>query len=256
MNGEKRMVHIIDNHVHVGWYSDGYHSPQEVWNAITLAGIDEIAVSSTSTCAEKYKLVVREMRELQRMGGNKVHPILWLTPKMLRTYGIRYMLHSKIKWEGVKMHWLAHPEWGKNEKLLNKGLKIVKQLGVPLLLHSGNQACCQPYLYEPICRNMPCTKIIIAHGRPIDQTLDLLRNFENVMVDTAFMPVDDAKKIISEGFASRIFFGTDTPIQMMYTNHNTPLSTIIKDNINDFKGILSDNMFDRCPYYKNKEYGK
>ena len=52
---------MIDNHVHVGWYTDGYHSPKEVWQAELDAGIDEIAVSSTSTCAELYKLVVREM---------------------------------------------------------------------------------------------------------------------------------------------------------------------------------------------------
>lgn len=24
---------MIDNHVHVGWYTDGYHSPKEIWQA-------------------------------------------------------------------------------------------------------------------------------------------------------------------------------------------------------------------------------
>ena len=28
---------IIDNHVHVGWYRDGYHSPKEIWEAETAA---------------------------------------------------------------------------------------------------------------------------------------------------------------------------------------------------------------------------
>ena len=85
---------MIDNHVHVGWYTDGYHFPKEVWQAELDAGIDEIAVSSTSTCAELYKLVVREMSELIRLGGSSIHPILWLTPKMMKTWGLSYMLHD------------------------------------------------------------------------------------------------------------------------------------------------------------------
>lgn len=54
---------IIDNHVHVGWYRDGYHSPKEIWEAETAAGVDEICVSSTSTCAELYDIVIEEMIE-------------------------------------------------------------------------------------------------------------------------------------------------------------------------------------------------
>ena len=66
---------MIDNHVHVGWYTDCYHSPMEVWQAEREAGVNEIVVSSTSTCAELYKLVVREMRELICLGGSRVHPL-------------------------------------------------------------------------------------------------------------------------------------------------------------------------------------
>ena len=75
---------IIDNHVHVGWFTDGYHSPKEVWNSAIAAGINGMVVSSTSTCAELYKDVRRELRELKRLGGDRVHPVLWLTPRMLK----------------------------------------------------------------------------------------------------------------------------------------------------------------------------
>ena len=46
---------IIDNHVHVGWFTDGYHSPKEIWVSEMAAGVDGMAVASTSTCAELYK---------------------------------------------------------------------------------------------------------------------------------------------------------------------------------------------------------
>ncbi len=102
---------MIDNHVHVGWFLDGYHTPREIWEAEDRAGIDEIVVSSTSTCAELYKLVVREMRELIRLGGSRIHPILWLTPRMFtrKHYAIPFLL-KKISWQGIKLHFEAHPQ--------------------------------------------------------------------------------------------------------------------------------------------------
>lgn len=242
---------IIDNHVHVGWFVNGYHSPKEIWNTAISLELNEIAVSSTSTCVEKYKLVVREMRELLRLGGEKVHPILWLTPRMMKTYGIRYMLHSKVEWKGVKMHWLAHPEWGRDERLLQQGLSIVKQLRVPLLLHSGEQECCQPHLYAPICRELSDTTIVIAHGRPIDQTIDLLEEFPNVVVDTAFMPTEHVVKLVEKGFEDRIAFGTDTPIQLVYDD-SKPVSVHVKNQIDELGAelphpilskILSNNLY-------------
>lgn len=227
---------IIDNHVHVGWYTDGYHSPREIWDTAKLSGIDEFAVSSTSTCAEKYKLVVREMRELQRLGGDKVHPILWLTPRMLRTYGIRYMLHSRIKWKGVKLHWFAHPEWGKNKPILQYALDIVKQLNVPLLLHSGEQGCCQSHLFAPICKELKST-IVLAHGRPLDETMLLLKEYPNAMVDTAFMPTEHVIILVENGYEDRIVFGTDTPIQMVYDS-SKPMIFHVKNQIEELISVM------------------
>lgn len=88
---------IIDNHVHVGWYRDGYHSPKEIWEAETAAGVDEICVSSTSTCAELYDIVIEEMIELKRLEGSKVHPILWITPQMLKSEEIDKMFLSDMR---------------------------------------------------------------------------------------------------------------------------------------------------------------
>lgn len=226
----------IDNHIHIGWYSDGYHSPREVWKAIHAVGVDEIAVSSTSTCCEAYKLVARELKELKRLGGASVHPILWLTPRMLKTYGLRYMLHCGVEWEGVKMHWLAHPEWAHNRSLLNKAIGIVRDLNTPLLLHSGEHDCCQPHLFAPVCEALNDTTIIIAHGRPINQTISLMKAFSNTMVDTAFMPKESLKALAKEGMLERIIFGTDTPIPSLFTS--LPIQQCIINDINNLYEVM------------------
>lgn len=207
---------MIDNHVHVGWYSDGYHSPLEVWQAEQETGIEEIVVSSTSTCAELYKLVVREMRELLHMGGSRVHPILWITPRMMKTWGIRYMLHSKIRWEGVKLHWRAHREWFYNRKLLLSALNVARQLRVPVLLHTGDSKECHARVFLEICTNNQDLNFVLAHGWPIDETMEILSCCNNVYVDTAFMPIEDVVALVKNHFTQRVLFGTDAPINLLF----------------------------------------
>ncbi len=212
---------MTDNHVHVGWYTDGYHTPLEVWQAVQEAGIDEIAVSSTSTCAELYKLVVREMRELIRLGGNRIHPLLWITPQMIKTWGIRYMLHSKIRWEGVKMHWKAHREWFYNSPLLARALDVARRLRVPVLLHTGNYKECHASVFLDICRHHEDLTFVLAHGCPIDETMEVMRLCTNVYVDTAFMPVANAVVLVQNGFAGRMLLGTDAPINLLFYKEMT-----------------------------------
>ena len=209
---------MIDNHVHVGWYTDGYHSPKEVWQAELDAGIDEIAVSSTSTCAELYKLIVREMRELIHIGGSCVHPILWLTPKMMKTWGLSYMLHSKIRWQGVKMHWEAHREWFYNRKLLHNALEVARWLEVPVLFHTGDFKECKAGVFMDLCKQYDDLTFVLAHGRPLDETKIVMKECPNVYVDTAFMPADHVKELADAGLPDRILFGTDVPINHIYYN--------------------------------------
>lgn len=244
---------MIDNHVHIGWFSDGYHKPAEVWRAVREAGIDEVVVSSTSTCAENYKLVVREMRELIRLGGPKIHPVLWLTPRMMRTWGLRFMLRSKVKWQGVKMHWFAHREWRGNRKLTQQAIDVARELDVPMLLHTGVDKCCEARVFEPLCLDNSDVTFILAHGRPLEQTTQVLSHCPNTMVDTAFMPTDDVTTLVNNGLAERIVFGSDAPINQLFFKKEMT-TEYLKRQITELKTILSSDDFNaimhRCPYKK------
>lgn len=232
---------MIDNHVHVGWYTNGYHSPQEVWQAERSAGVDEIAVSSTSTCAELYKLVIWEMKELKRLGKDRIHPILWVTPRMMKTYGIRKMLHSKVTWEGIKMHWEAHKEWFYNPKLAEQVLQIAGKKQLPVLLHTGDFKECHAAVFGKLCKNHPDIKFVLAHGRPIDETISVMRSAPNTYVDTAFMPMEDLKQLVDVGLADRIFFGTDAPINTLYYHEAT--SRYIVDCLDQVRRTIGKSFF-------------
>lgn len=233
---------MTDNHVHVGWYTDGYHSPSEIWQAEQCAGIDEIVVSSTSTCAELYKLVVREMRELIHIGGSRIHPLLWITPRMMKTWGIRYMLHSKIRWRGLKMHWQAHREWFYNRKLLHKALEVARRMKVPVLLHTGDFKECHAGVFLNVCKEYNDLIFVLAHGWPHDETIEVLIQCDNVYVDTAFMPVEVVKRLCDRGLANRILYGTDVPINQLFYKGMTT-SEYIQDNLSQLKEALSPSQF-------------
>lgn len=233
---------MIDNHVHIGWYTNGYHTPKKVWQSEKEAGIDNIVVSSTSTCAEMYKLVVREMLELYKLDGSNIHPILWLTPRMMKTWGLNYMLHSKIQWQGIKMHWGAHREWYYNKKFQRKALEIARRLEVPVLLHTGNDKECKASVFMDICKQYNDLTFVLAHGRPIEDTLNVLNKCSNVFVDTAFMPIDNVKLLCDKGFTNRIQFGTDAPINLLYYK-NMSTSEYINSCISNLKQNLSYMQF-------------
>ena len=220
---------MIDNHVHVGWFLDGYHTPREIWEAEDRAGIDEIVVSSTSTCAELYKLVVREMRELIRLGGSRIHPILWLTPRMFtrKHYAIPFLL-KKISWQGIKLHFEAHPQWNNNPHLVRKAISIARNLNVPILLHTGERKTCNALRFLSLIKSNQDLTFILAHGRPINETLVCLQECPNCYVDTAFMPAEALSTLIENGFSDRVLFGTDAPINRLYFSSVTTEDFIIK----------------------------
>lgn len=233
---------MTDNHVHVGWFTDGYHSPNDVWKAEQDAGIDGIVVSSTSTCAELYKLVVREMRELIQVGGSHIHPLLWITPRMMKTWGIRYMLHSKIRWQGIKMHWEAHHEWYYNRKLLDNALEVARWLQVPVLLHTGEFKECHASVFSDICKHNNDLTFVLAHGRPIDEAKHVLKECKNVYIDTAFMTTEHIKELIEAGGATRILFGTDAPINLLYDKDES-IADYIKEKLNELRNALSPEQY-------------
>jgi hypothetical protein len=237
---------MTDNHAHVGWFNDSYYSPMDIWQKEKKAGIDDIVVASTSTCAELYKLVVSEMRELIRMGGEHIHPLLWLTPRMFHSncrWALPYLLHSGIRWEGAKFHWRAHCEWYNNRKLLHNALEIARWLDVPVLMHTGEYDVCHAGVFKEVCLSYNDLSFVLAHGRPLDETIDVLSSCSNTYVDTAFMPATEVKQLADSGFCDRVLLGTDAPInQLFYKDIDT--SEYIRNYISELRKLLSEEQFE------------
>ena len=127
------------------------------------------------------------------------------------------LLRSKIEWRGIKLHYIAHPEFSKNNLLVSKALDVARDLGnVPVLIHTGEWDRCHAAVFEGIIKENPDLQFVLAHGRPIDETISVMKSFPNAWTDTAFMCGENINRLKEEGLTKRVMFGSDTPINKLY----------------------------------------
>lgn len=241
---------LIDTHIHIGQFYNLYFSPSEVSKLLTCLGIDYYAVSSTTICEENYCKVIEEIQELISIDGNKVLPVMWITPEGLKG-NIAWYLESEIKWQCIKIHPFLHrDEWDPCGTQFAEILDIARELSIPILIHTDNDSSCEASKYEFIIAHNPDLTFILAHGRPLEQTLNLIRKYDCVYIDSAFMPIDHMQIVIKNGLSSKLLWGTDMCIpnyynpninlQYYYNNKLSALWSICNDE-KDFSNITFKN---------------
>ena len=208
---------MTDHHTHIGQFYDIYTSPSELIHVMDSVGVERFACSSTTICEGNYEKVLSEMSELVRIAVNRVLPVLWMLPQMLSDGGLQRFLDSGIPWKMLKIHSQLNPlAWQCGSRNLQKVIRLAKRLQLPLLIHTGEFAGCYPSLFERAIRYNPSVTFILAHGRPLDETISLMQKYPNVLTDTAFMPVEHIAELCQRGFSDKILWGTDIPIQKYY----------------------------------------
>lgn len=233
---------MTDSHVHVGWFVDQYHSPDDVTIKLRQSGVERVLVSSTSTCAEEYDLVLHEFEWLTEEWGENIIPALWVTPQMIETGALEKLLNSGIQWKAIKMHWHAHSKFFEDAALVNHILNDYRTETLPVLLHTGNFPECHAAVFSDIICKYPAHNFILAHGRPLDEAKTMLQKYDNVFVDTAFMPISDVSDLVKCGWEDRILWGSDCPIN----EHFYPESDIVSylDNrIGELSRTIPANTF-------------
>jgi len=239
---------IFDSHIHIGQFYEKYYSPEYIASFLKDMNIHKAIVSSTTICEENYEKVISEITELIQIAGNKIFPMLWLTPKMLKENKHYLFIESGIKWKCIKVHGFIH-NWHPNGKILQQVINIASELKIPFLFHTGGIERCDAGAYLKIIKRNFQQQFILAHGRPIEQAINVLNQCSNAWVDTAFMPIEDIKRLDSKGYIDKVLFGTDFPITIhndkdlsdtdWYQNRISEIIDTI--GITKFKKISEDN---------------
>ncbi len=206
------MAKLSDAHIHVGQFNDIYTSPQEVVAFMQQAGVEKYVVMSTTIWAEDYEKVLHEMRELVTLAPHSALPVLWLTPHMLLDGKLDSMLQSGITWRALKVHG-NHP-WSLNG--VNECALIADELSLPLIIHTGDFPHCEAGVYKEIVKSHPSVSFVLAHCRPVNQAIEVMKECPNCYGDTAYTPLPEVAKLIETGLEDRILFGTDYPLQKIH----------------------------------------
>ena len=208
---------LFDSHVHMGQFYNVYFSPKMILDICKQIGITSIAVSSTSVAEENYPKVLSEFYQLLSQDAIRIVPILWITPRMLQTSGVQQFRNSDIHWQCIKVHnYLHHGEWGDAMgPLMRQVVDLAQDMHLPILFHTGNENC-YPDDYAPLIHAHPKQIFILAHSRPVDQTIRIMQACPNAWADTAFSPIDDIMQMVHAGLIDRMMWGTDLPMMAYY----------------------------------------
>ena len=159
---------------------------------------------------------------------------------MLRNGGIQQMLGSEITWRCVKIHGVH--QW--DDERIQELADVACQLHVPMLLHTGGFEQCEAGQYLPLIRRNPDVIFILAHARPIGQTIDVMQQCPNAWADVAFTPVENIKELIRNDFSDRVLWGTDYPIQRAYYKDSDQEQLYLK-RLDEVRSVMFDMAFDK-----------
>lgn len=228
-----------DVHIHVGHFEGGlYFSPSQVVDDMRALGVKRWVVSSTSTGNVPFPLVRKEIEEVLELSGGEALPFLWVRPEMLmRSRDPARYFFCKIR--GLKLH--GYQGWNPEGRALRRVFAIAAERGLPVMLHTGGRPWCEAGAYRKICREFWMVPTILAHGRPVEQAIEVMQDCPNVYADTAFMPIKDIARLQTSGLTSRVLFGSDFPVMRFF--FKTPARRYYRRRVRAVLKAIGKNAF-------------
>lgn len=251
---DKLSGQICDSHIHVGQFSDGiYFSPEFIIEKIRGLGLKKFAVSSTSTLDGDFSIVKKEIKKLTDVYSTNVIPLLWVIPSML-TNLYDYIDDHEISFKGFKLHPFAN-QWKQDDQRLTTVFSLAQDLKYPIIMHTGWTPESEANQFLNLYRQYPDVKTILAHGRPIDQTIQVAKKCENIYIDLSYMPIKDIYMFLNACGPERILFGTDFPLDSYYY----PRASIVnryKRRVNTLVKSFGEKLFHKWSYENFEEFFK
>ncbi len=197
--------------------------PVRIDKAIAFPSLGLTVPTSTLTFDEQHAYVVESVaRHPDRLiGGIVMHPRLWndqvaeTVRKMVREGGFRmiYLNPSLHKfWLPIK----TPSEGAGARKLLYPIFEAARELGIPIMIHSGEQPYSMPATVDFVAGAFPDVNIIIAHlgtqGEMLTiEALLVADRHPNVYLETSWAMPHMLIEAVHEIGADRLIFGSNCP---------------------------------------------
>jgi hypothetical protein len=202
---------IIDLHVHIGQWHESYHDPITIGEQLLVeAPVDVIGVSSTTACREPYSIrtILLEVDALMKKFPGQIFHWLWVHPGHIPE---SLSVSGDVPVHGIKIHPYQH-DWHSNPKLIVQVFSLANKCGIPILLHTGGRKESDAGYFDQVLSKFQGIDLIMAHARPVDQAIRLVKTHPHLWLDTAFVSIESLKMAEEAGVLDRFVFGSDYPI--------------------------------------------
>ena len=221
---------MTDYHIHFGQFYECYYHAADVLNTILEAGVDKCYYSSTSSCIENiwYSRVEREIENVVKdFSPAEMQPLLWYVPDYIHQELRVEKAFAALPYKGFKLHSGAHHWDLKNTQqldCLHSLFDFSDRFSLPVLIHTGENELEKPNYFERFFAEYQNADIILAHCRPVADTIRMFEKYPRVKGDTSFVSQENLATLTNSGFASRLLFGTDFPITHYFNSENKAYS--------------------------------
>ena len=188
-------------------------------------GVTEAVYSSTTSAKEdvKYREVYSEIASaLSAFPPELFKPYLWFVPSYINEGLTVQKAFADMPYKGIKLHPLAN-NWDfadkKHEQCLHETFAFAQEKGAPILIHSGPNGVDAPDRFALFFDTYPEAKVTLAHCRPIEEAIAVLKKYPNVHGDTSFVPEEWIHLLVENGLGSKIITGSDFPITHYWATH-------------------------------------
>ena len=217
---------MTDNHIHIGQFYNAYYEPCEILDIVAEAGVTDVVYTSTTSAKDgvHYAEVEREIAGAAALyDPERYKPFLWFIPPYIdQGLGIEEVFNS-LPYAGIKLHPRAH-RWDLSDRrhlyCLHSIFDFADENALPILIHTGEDDFERPGYFTDFFSRYSGVRCILAHCRPVPETIALFRSYPNVYGDTAFLSPEGAQEIIKAGFGNRLFPGSDFPITHYFADNS------------------------------------
>lgn len=210
---EKIASKICDCHVHYGEFREDYYEPEQIVKWYNELGIDKVGIMPIgTTCLNDFSI---DQKIMAALPTERFVPYIWVSPEMIDTDRSLEIINT-ISYKVIKIHTYARKEWVEMPDKIRLVLEVASKKNVPVMFHTGGWRGSNAIQFYKFCREYPGVTFILAHGKPISQTLTVLKGAKNAYTDSSFMTNESIKLICDAGLSDRIIFGTDFPIMKTF----------------------------------------
>jgi predicted TIM-barrel fold metal-dependent hydrolase len=228
---------MVDSHIHIGQFKNVYYDPLEITDIVISSGMEGLAFSSTTSCKDNvsYREIEKEIARFLSQTPytpETVRPFFWYIPDYISGgIGIENACNV-IPYKGIKIHpYAQHWDFENSAHIgaLHSLFDYASRGKLPVLIHTGHSGVDSADRFESFFAEYTNTQFILAHSRPLETAVKMLKRYANVFCDTAFVPESCIQKIGKSGLKDKIIFGSDFPITHYYNQEIDPRKQYAKE---------------------------